>query len=169
MAASHQPGIQGNAIHQRSEARHRSQALQAQARLVQELRGIKHQLERSVARLSVDVDGPGKIRRSSLLQPVIVIKPAPRLGNGDKISRARMVEAMDPLAILIKHLLNTGKLLDKPLDRGSVFLPTNIDMGHLVITQGEGFGGSGVEQLSIAGPVYLQQPGLPESPVDGVT
>ena len=145
MAASHQPGIKGNAIHQRSEARHRSQALQAQARLVQRFRGVEHQLERIVTRLSMDIDGPGKIGSIVLLQPVIVIKPAPRPGNGDKISRACMVEAMDPLAILIQHLLNTGKLLDKPLDRSPVLFPANIDMGHLVVTQGEGLGCSGVE------------------------
>ena len=69
--------IKGYYIHQRTEAPSLAKQLPRDAQLRQAQLRINEQLTRVIARLAMNIDHPREIRRSGIIEPILVTEPSP--------------------------------------------------------------------------------------------
>src|SRR5688500_16721052 len=63
---------------------------------------VQEQLHRVVAGLTVDIDGPGEVRRFCIVQPPIVAEPAVARGQRNEIAGTGMIQSHGSLAFLVE-------------------------------------------------------------------
>src|SRR5690625_7505047 len=81
----------------------------------------------------MDVYGRCKIRRFSIVEPVIVVKPGIFIGDGDQLARSMAIQVKLSFRFLTQNPVNGIPFLKPSLDCRTRLLIPHIDMLDLMI------------------------------------
>ena len=98
-----------------------------------------------VAAFAVDIDAAGEVGRFGVVLPVVVGEPAFGVGDGDEVATALVVEAGHVLFHLAEDLADAGGHFEDGADVVEDGGIVDVDVGELVVGDGEGFGAAEVE------------------------
>ncbi len=109
--------------------------------------GIDEEFYGVVTGFAVDVDAAGEVGGDGVVEPVVVGEPGVFFGNGDEVAAAFVGDAGGFLLLAVEDLGDAGEggegVADLGFDGGIV----EVDVGDLVVGDGEGLAGSAVELL----------------------
>ena len=111
------------------------------------------------------VHGAGEVRRDLVVKPVVVGEPAITGGQRHQLSRARVIEPVLPLSLVIEHGRHARHRLEKPLHLGDPLAAPDVDVGQLMVRHAEGLRRAGVEKLPPELGPHPDEPGLPQRAV----
>ena len=96
----------------------------------------------------MDVHGAGEIGRAAVMEPIIIGEPGVGLGDGDEITSARVGEAGGGLSRRIPDFSDAGSFFQKLADGGRKRGIVQINVGDLMVGDGENAAGTGIENFA---------------------
>ena len=109
----------------------------------------------------MNIDGAGKVRRTSLIQPVVIGEPRLRFGDHHQFPASRMIEMKFLLPRFIQYTLHPIHRLQQSFHLVNTTAIIDIDMRDLMVGHRECSAGTGIEQLAAHFLSNRQQPLLP--------
>ena len=113
----------------------------------------------------MDIDGAREVRRHLIVEPVVVGEPAIAGGERHQLPRARVIEPMRPLPLVVEHGRDSRQSFEQRLHLGHPLAAPHVDVGHLVVRHAEGLGRPGVQELSAELGPHPDEPGLAQGAV----
>lgn len=138
-------GIEGDDVHEHALAEGFFGELASDFELGPLDGGIKEELGGVVAAFAVDVHAAGEVGGFAVVLPVVVGEPALGIGDGDEIAAALVVEAEEVLFHLAEDLGDAGGGFEGGANGGKNALIVQVDVGDLMVGDGEGFGAAEIE------------------------
>ena len=127
---------------------------------------VEEQLGGVVAGLAVDLDAAGEVGRPVVVEPVVVGEPRAGLGDHDELAGALVVEAVRACCSRSRTSSTPGSASSSVAGARQVGGVGDVDVGDLVVGDGERARRPRVEVLHPGLGVDLEQAGAAQGPVD---
>ena len=106
--------------------------------------GVEEEFDGVVAWLAVDVDGTGVVWGETVVEPVVVGEPGVWLGDGDEVACSRVVEGEFLFVGGVEDLGDSAGFFQYGAHFVGVDGVVDVDVGDLVVCDGDGGAGSWV-------------------------
>lgn len=115
----------------------------------------------------MDVDGAGEIWCAAVIEPVVVGEPAAGFGDEDNVAAARMGDVVFRLVAACEQEVDAMDIAEQPGVMIDIRFVSEVDVRNLVIGNGEGVAGAGVEQFEALFFAYGERAVITQQAVDG--
>ncbi len=167
VAAPDQGRVERDHVEQRAEAQLLLQQPRERPALGPEAMRVEEQLAGVVTGLAVDVHGPGEVGGQAIVQPVGIGEPGIVVGQRDELARREGDPGpSSPRPSPSSTRATPGVDGDQLAGPGAIGLTAGVDVGQLMVADGEGPAAEGVEDLAERARPDREQAGLAEDAID---
>lgn len=166
VAAADEAGVEGDEVEEGSETEFFLDQAAGSVKAGESALGVEEQFAGVVARFAVDVDGAGVVGGGAVVEPEGVGEPGVGSAEGDDLAATGVVEVEGLAFGSGEEVGDPVELGEVVADAGDVLRALDVDVGDLMVADGEGAAVEGIEDFAEGSGAYGEPAGGAEGAVD---